>query len=190
MASGRKTKLTPQLLKKLVRHLCKYPVKYSCALSGISEKTFYNWRDAALEIDGALDSGDLSESELTEHQELLLSFLQSTDEARIKLEIPFFETLSRAAKWRKDQDGKMKNGDWKAAQAMLSKLNPRDWGDIPPQFLRQMLDDLNKEDDEFGVIEAPSLPGSDDPASTFMQEAAKQQKATTELANKNKKYEE
>ena len=187
MSSGRRSKLSKEIIKKLVKNLLNYPVRYAAPLSGVCEKTFYNWYDAAIDIDRKLDSGELIEDELTDHQELLLSFLQLTTEARIKLEIPYYDTIRRAAKWKKDQDGKMRNGDIKAAQWMLSKLNPKDWGDIPPQLLMQFLQGSTSEESESGVIEAPSLPSSDDPASAFMQTAATQQKSTTELANSKQK---
>jgi len=191
MSAGRKSKLSDELIKKLVKHMSEYPISYACPLSGITEKTFYNWRDAAEELQCALDSDEISEDDLTDHDELLLLFLQSTKLARAKLEIQFYDTWKRAAKrWKDAQTGKMKNGNWMAAKEMLAKLNPKEFGNIPPQLLAEMLQNATDEESESCVIEAPSITSNDDPVSAFMQAASSQQKNTTELSNQKQQEEQ
>lgn len=185
MTVGRKTKLTKELLKKLERNLGNYPASYACPLSGISTRTFYTWKNAAVKLSEELESGELDDADLSADDEMLIQFLHTIETARAKLEMQFFDTWKRAAKrWKDEQTGKMKNGNWMAAKEMLAKLNPREFGNLPPQLIQELLSggESSEHDDDSGVIETPAFSSESDPVSAFLNASVAQQKNTSQTA--------
>lgn len=180
MKLGRKTKLTKALITRLGKELAKCPPEYACPVAGISHRTFMYWKKDAENLIKSIESGEIDEDSLDERQQLLLHFLHTAEHSKAKLEMEILIPWMEAARgWVDKNTGKINRGNWKAGEALLAKMNPRTFGNTLPQEPQA----ASNGEGESGVIEAPSLPFNDDPASAFMQAASSQQKSTTELAN-------
>ncbi|GEO26677.1 hypothetical protein AAC03nite_24620 [Alicyclobacillus acidoterrestris] len=103
MAAGRKTKLTPDLQKRLMSFIAagNY-VEVACAASGISTTTFYRW----------LEQGEKAKSGIYRE------FRDAYKQAEAVAEMKRVKTIQDAADL----------GDWRAALAYLERRYPDRWG--------------------------------------------------------------
>lgn len=187
MAVGRKTKLTKPLLRKLKKELSECPPEYACPAVGITERTFYNWKRAAVKLIDQLDEGTLDESQLDASQELLVQFFQVIEEASAELQRPCLEVWRRTAQgWKDENTGKVHPGNWIAAKELLARLNPNRFGNTPPGELNTSSDNESLPP----VLETPGFENCYDPESQFLQVCAAQQKATKDFAAQKQKEEQ
>lgn len=144
---GRKSKLTPELQEKICKYIENgYTVEQACALSGISESTYYDWKKRGKKA----KSGKFSD------------FLEAVKKAEKIAESKYLAIITRAAVG--DPEKKVK-GDWKAAAWYLERRNPKQFA--RRDFLRQdvkakvegdvkvsLLDELRKAEEYFKRLEA------------------------------------
>lgn len=104
---GRKTKLTPELQKKVCEIIkAGNYAKTACILAGISESTFYSWKKQGM----------------NEKSGKYLEFLESIKKAEKFAEAYFVQLIREAA-----ENSPM---NWKAAAWLLERRNPDEWGNI------------------------------------------------------------
>jgi len=114
---GRPSKLEPITINKLNQALkIGLSQKKAAVYAGISETTFYRWRQRAFEIDDACGGNpelikDADDLELWE-------FWESIKKARVEGEINHLAVITEAAN----------NGVWQASAWFLERSNPREWG--------------------------------------------------------------
>lgn len=78
---GRKSKLTPQLIDQLCRHLKAGAFDYAAARAvGISKATFYNWLEIGRAEEAAVEAIEAAGGEVGETS-LFLDFLDKVDQA-------------------------------------------------------------------------------------------------------------
>lgn len=114
---GRPSKLDDPTRKKLSQALkIGLSQKKAAVYAGISETTFYRWRQRAFEIDDACNGNpdrikDADDLELWE-------FWESIKKARVEGEISHLAVITDAAN----------NGVWQASAWFLERSNPKEWG--------------------------------------------------------------
>lgn len=98
-----KSKLTPELQKKIGDNIILgMPLKYAAEVSGITEKTFYNW----LEAGETAKSGAFSE------------FYNYIQECKAKSIQTHLKLITRSAK----------DGNWQASAWILERRHPEEFG--------------------------------------------------------------
>jgi hypothetical protein len=185
---GRRKKLTKGLIKKLEKLLEDYPAKHAAVLAGISARTFHNYRQDAEKLEKSLDSGDITEECLDSDDELLMQFLHSIQVGKIKLEQKLIDSWTQSAnQWipidnngnaRLDADGNIRKmpGDWRAAMALLARLNPDQFADPNAKLLAQK--DTPTDQSNSGFIQVPFMPNAT--PGDFMATAQQQQNSITQ----------
>ena len=114
---GRPSKLDDQTMKRLSQGLkIGLSQKKAAVYAGISETTFYRWRQRAFEIDDACNGNpDLIKN--ADDLELW-EFWESIKKARVEGEISHLAVITDAAN----------NGVWQASAWFLERSNPKEWG--------------------------------------------------------------
>lgn len=144
---GRKSKLTPELQERICNYIENgYTIEQACALSGIGESTYYDWKKRGKKS----KRGKFSD------------FLEAVKKAEKIAESKYLAIITKAAV---GDPLKGVKGDWKAAAWYLERRNPKQFA--RRDFLRQdvnakvqedvklsLLDELKKAEEYFKKLEA------------------------------------
>lgn len=107
--AGRKTKLTPKLQETICTYIKQgYTIEQSCALSGITPRTYYNW----------IKRGKQAKTGK------FFQFFQKAKQAEEIAEAKYLATIIQAAAGNPSEGVR---GDWRAAAWYLERKNPDRW---------------------------------------------------------------
>lgn len=135
----------------------------------------------------SIESGDLDSSAISDHQELLIQFMQTLEVSKAELVRKYFDAASDIATgWEDKITKKIVKGDIKAVIFLLSKLDPDLFGDSCHQESKSSSDNESLPP----VLETPGFANCDDPESQFLQVCAAQQKATKNFAAQKQREEQ
>ena len=96
---GRKPLITKKVIDSLYGYISQgMPNKHAIALSNISEKSFYNHRDIAENIEADIESGSKLKNNLTAYDKNHLQFIQSLREADAHYLLGLLKNHNRLAK--------------------------------------------------------------------------------------------
>lgn len=113
---GRKPTLTPALLKKLITNIKKTTtIKMACAITGISQTAYYKWHAIGRELMEEYEDFE----EIPEKDKIFVELVESVEVALQESCLPAIDTIMRA----------IKEGDVKAAERLLARRLPDDFGD-------------------------------------------------------------
>lgn len=112
---GAPTKCTEELIEEVsnLLQMGNY-VQTACAVVGISERTFYNWRNWAEEELERREAGEKPDPS----KDIFISFLQAVTRASAKAEAAAVVAIRRG----------FTDGDWRAAVEFLERRHPGRWG--------------------------------------------------------------
>lgn len=120
MAGGRPTSLTPEVQARFMEAIRKGAAyEHAAGYAGISEKTFYNWRDRG-EAELARVAEDPRRSILKEEAPFV-EFLQELERAVGEAAVSWLDTLDSAA-------GGKHEGQWQAHAWKLERRHPGAYG--------------------------------------------------------------
>ncbi|KJZ67271.1 hypothetical protein [Pseudomonas fluorescens] len=114
---SRASSLNPKLLKEIVKGVERTTtIGLACAIAKVSEAAFYRWQARGRDI--LADNPDLDN--LTDEECLFVELVESVERAKKLSCLPAIDTIQKA----------IKSGDVKAAEKLLSRRMPDDFGDF------------------------------------------------------------